>query len=61
MKKARPPDVSGLCATCRYIEAHLQRYTSEPWGVAFSCAKEHVNQVPHVTYCHDYEREPGAD
>ena len=52
---------SGLCLTCRYIEARLARYTSAPWDVCFECQLRGMPMAPHATNCLRYEREPGAD
>ena len=52
---------SGLCRTCRYVEAKLARYTCESWGIAFECQLRAMPMAPHAGYCLKYEREPGAD
>ena len=52
---------TGLCATCRYCEAELQRYTSQPWDVSFSCRLRAAPLAPHALSCLKYERAPGAD
>ena len=52
---------SGLCQTCRYISAHLERYTVTPWDVSFSCELRCEPKAPHAIFCLRYEREPGAD
>jgi hypothetical protein len=52
---------TGLCATCRYCEPELMRYTAAPWGVSYACAIRAEPKAPHAYYCLKYEREPGAD
>jgi hypothetical protein len=52
---------SGLCATCRFVQAELRRYTITPWDVSFVCALRAEPKAPHASYCLKYEREPGAD
>jgi hypothetical protein len=52
---------SGQRATCRFLQTYLQRYTCAPWDGAFKCLKGHLNMVPYVTRCRDFEREPGTD
>lgn len=52
---------TGRCATCRYCEAHLMKYTTTPWDVSFQCALRAEPKAPHAFYCRKYERAPGAD
>jgi hypothetical protein len=52
---------TGLCRSCRYVEARLARYTCAPWAVAFECQLRAVPMAPHAGSCLKYEREPGAD
>jgi hypothetical protein len=59
MESASP--LSGLCASCRYIEPQLMKYTVSPWGVAYCCAIRAAPLAPHAFVCLRYERDPGAD
>jgi len=52
---------SGLCATCRYVEAQLMKYTAQPWDVSYACLLRAQPLAPHALFCNRYEREPGAD
>lgn len=52
---------SGLCLTCRYVIAQLQRYTATPWNISYECVIRAAPMAPHATYCLRYEREPGTE
>jgi hypothetical protein len=45
---------SGLCLTCRHIEARHARYTCVPWGVAFECQLRAMPLAPHAGFCLHY-------
>ena len=60
MKESRPLS-SGLCATCRHVEATLFRYTAQPWDIGYVCFIRASPLAPHALACNRYEREPGSD